>query len=254
MRSFVRGRVIHPRAMPVIQQRSDRPIYSPKALPLFGLSLRRSSRLTGELGLPSAGLYHRLLQDRLLTGWLTQAFERVRDCILQSVRAISAEVVVDLFETADEIENFATCDRAAGGGAKMCAAAEWAIVVDEAIAGGRVEHGTGAIRIFRERFAAGGAKCARGDDRFAFRQVRSATGQFKMATFGLARAVPLNRTLRKIDIDLAHFGDCALQRLPVHDFGSTPAMACPAIQPVVQAAWKLKPPVMPSMSSSSPAK
>src|SRR5262245_29636549 len=29
-------------------------------------------------------------------------------------------------------------------------------------------------------------------------------------------------------------------------------IAWPAIQPVVQAAWKLKPPVMPSMSSNSP--
>src|SRR5207247_2261795 len=32
------------------------------------------------------------------------------------------------------------------------------------------------------------------------------------------------------------------------------AIAFPAIQPVVHAAWKLNPPVMPSMSSSSPAK
>ena len=32
------------------------------------------------------------------------------------------------------------------------------------------------------------------------------------------------------------------------------AMACPAIQPVVQADWKLKPPVRPSISSDSPAK
>src|SRR5581483_10276616 len=34
----------------------------------------------------------------------------------------------------------------------------------------------------------------------------------------------------------------------------TKAAAFPAIQPVVHAAWKLKPPVMPSMSSTSPAK
>src|SRR5690606_25597628 len=36
--------------------------------------------------------------------------------------------------------------------------------------------------------------------------------------------------------------------------GEARAAARPAIQPVVHAAWKLKPPVMPSMSSTSPAK
>src|SRR6202035_120746 len=126
----------------------------------------------------------------------------------------------------------------------------------------------------------GGAKRLARDDRLAFRQIRSAAGKFEMTTFRLAQAIALDRPLRKIDINLSHFRQRDLQFLRrtggtcfcmpkdepklvpphleisrVHGVpGSTPDIACPAIHPVVQAAWKLKPPVMPSMSSSSPAK
>ena len=45
---------------------------------------------------------------------LAQLFERDVDCFLQYSRTSSAEVVIDLFEATNEIENFATRDRAAG--------------------------------------------------------------------------------------------------------------------------------------------
>src|SRR5204863_6283092 len=75
-------------------------------------------------------------------------------------------------------------------------------------------------------------------------------------TLGLTQAIALDRPLRKIDIHLSHFIERVLHFIrAIHgEIDSTPAMACPAIHPVVHAAWKLKPPVMPSMSSSSPAK
>jgi hypothetical protein len=44
------------------------------------------------------------------------------------------------------------------------------------------------------------------------------------------------------------------RRQPMESSVHFAAIAFPAIQPVVHAAWKLNPPVMPSMSSSSPAK
>ena len=41
---------------------------------------------------------------------------------------------------------------------------------------------------------------------------------------------------------------------PRSGFNQTPPPGCPASQPVLKAAWKLKPPIGPSKSSTSPAK
>ena len=166
-----------------------------------------------------------------------------------------------IFEAPNEIKDFAAREWSTGRGAKVSAATEWPIYVDQAIACFLLKHWARSISSFRQRFPTGRAKSLGPEDRFAFRQIRSPSGQFEMTAFGLAQAIALDRPLREIDINLSDFiqrvlrplGKCIL-RLHSSIFGSTPAIACPAIHPVVQAAWKLKPPVMPSMSSSSPAK
>ncbi len=84
------------------------------------------------------------------TSLLAHLSQGVADGSLQNTRAFSSQIAVDLFETTDEIENLVTCDHSARRSAKMCAAAERAIVVDQTIAGGGVEHGTGAVEILRK--------------------------------------------------------------------------------------------------------
>jgi hypothetical protein len=108
-----------------------------------------------------------------------------------------------LFKAPDKIDNIAARDWSAGRRAEVCAASERPIVVDQTIAGHRLEHGTGAIGIFRQRLPASGSKRASSDDCFPFCEIGSSAGQFEMAAFGLARAAPFNRPLLKIDIDLS---------------------------------------------------
>jgi hypothetical protein len=54
------------------------------------------------------------------------------NCGRENSRAIAAELFVDLFEAADEIDHLAAGIGSAGGGAKVRAAAEWPVIVDEA--------------------------------------------------------------------------------------------------------------------------
>ena len=51
------------------------------------------------------------------------------------MRAIAAELFVDLLEAADEVEDIAAGVGSAGGGAEVGAAAEGAVFIDEAARG-----------------------------------------------------------------------------------------------------------------------
>jgi hypothetical protein len=95
-------------------------------------------------------------------------FERVGYRILQSARTISAQGKIDIFEAADEVENFAARYWTASRRAEMRAAAEWPIFVDQTVACFSLKHWARSISVFRDRFSAGGAKRFRGNDRFAF--------------------------------------------------------------------------------------
>lgn len=110
-----------------------------------------------------------------------------------------------MFEAANQIDDIAARDRSTGRRAKMRSASERAGFVDQTIACFWMEHWARFIKICRQRCSAGGAQCFRRDERFAFRQIGRATGQFEMTTLGLARAIPLNRPLGKIDIHSSRF-------------------------------------------------
>ena len=77
-----------------------------------------------------------------------------------------------------------------------------------------------------------------------------------MTAFLQSHAIPVNPSCREIGIDLANFLKSCIhgEILTGIDDPGYSAIAFPAIQPVAHAAWKLKPPVIPSMSNSSPAK
>ena len=132
-------------------------------------------------------------------------FERFGYGVPQRPRTAFIQGKSDIFEAPDEIDDFAARDWSAGRCAKVRAAAERPIFVDQAIACFLLKHWARSISIFRERFSSGGAKRIGRDDRFTFRQTRSASGQFEMTTFSPAQAIALDRPLRKIDINLSHF-------------------------------------------------
>jgi hypothetical protein len=83
--------------------------------------------------------------------------ERCGDGILQMPRTVSIQGKIDIFEAPDEIEDFAARDRSTGGSAKVRAATEWPILVDQAVACFLLKHWARSISIFGKRFSAGGA-------------------------------------------------------------------------------------------------
>ena len=120
----------------------------------------------------------------------------------------------------------------------MGAASERPRLVNETIAGYFIEQWTGASDAFRQRLASGRTQRLRRDERFAFRQVRSATGELEMAAFFYPHAVAIDRSCREIGIDLANFfKSCVHSEIlaGIDDPGYS-AIAFPAIHPVAQAA------------------
>jgi hypothetical protein len=86
----------------------------------------------------------------------------------------------------------------------MRAATERTRLVDETIASG-IEQWTTAGWILRQHLAAGRAQGLGSDERFAFRQIRSAASQLEMAAFLYADTISVDRARREIGIDLANF-------------------------------------------------
>lgn len=119
------------------------------------------------------------------------------------MRAVSAKRRVDDLEAANEIEDFLTFVGAARGLAKVRSAAEWAVFVNPATRGFRIEQRTGAIGALGQLLASGGAHGARGNERLAAREVRHASGDLKVAALGEPLAVALNGALLKFGINRA---------------------------------------------------
>jgi hypothetical protein len=139
-----------------------------------------------------------------VTTAILTAAEHIGDRILQRARTVSVKRKIDIFQAPNQAKDFPTRDGSAGSGAKVRAATERPIFVDQAVASILLKHWARAISIFRERFSAGCAKGHGRDDRLAFRQIRSASSQFEMTAFRFSHAIPLDRLLRKIDINLSH--------------------------------------------------
>ena len=65
---------------------------------------------------------------------LSHFFEHVADRILQRARTISVQGKIDIFEAPNQIKDFAPRDWSTGSGAKVSAASEWPIFVDQTVA------------------------------------------------------------------------------------------------------------------------
>ena len=117
----------------------------------------------------------------------------------------------------------------------MGATTERARIIDETIAGLRVQQGAGAGRICGQRLAARCTKGFRCDERFAFGEVRRAAGQLEMAALLQSYAITIDRPRLEIGVDLANFVerrihsfDCSRDRrsrlqLPGHRVAGDPA-------------------------------
>ena len=87
----------------------------------------------------------------------------------------------------------------------MGAATERAGVVDQAIAGSRIEQGTSARRIGGQRFAPCRPQRLCREKSFPFRQVRCAASQLEMAALFYAHTAAIDRPRREIGVNLANF-------------------------------------------------
>jgi hypothetical protein len=115
-------------------------------------------------------------------------------------------LAIEIFQAADQVEDFAARVGAAGGGAEMGAAAEGAILVDEAAAVLAQER---AIALARggQRLAPGGADGLRGDERLAAGELRRFAGQAELAALGAAEAGAFDRPGVDLAVDGADFSE-----------------------------------------------
>ena len=115
--------------------------------------------------------------------------------------AVSTELGIDFFQSADEIENFPAFHGAASSLAEVSAAPERAGIVDEAFMGLGLEERTGSVVRFREMFSAGSSKAMGGDQGFPSGQLGSFSCEFELATFRSTKAVAADRSLGEIRIN-----------------------------------------------------
>ena len=139
-------------------------------------------------------------------------FQSPRDRRGKGVGAISTELGIDFFQSADEIENFPALHRAASCLAEVSAAPERAGIVDEAFVGLGLEKGTGSVGGFRQMFSAGGAKAMGGDQGFPSGQLGSFSREFELAAFRSTKAVAPDRSLGEVGINRTDAGKGLFQR------------------------------------------
>ena len=132
------------------------------------------------------------------------------ECFLHGGRqwaaTVASELGVDFLQSVDEIADFSPGVRSAGGGAKVGAAAEGAVEVNEATTL-RIEQWTSAVGALGEAGAAGGAQGFGGGEGFAFSEVRCAAGEFEMAALGAQRAVAFDGAGGHFRVDRADARD-----------------------------------------------
>ena len=126
-----------------------------------------------------------------------------RDRLSQGLGAIAGELLVDGFESMNEIDDAGALQHSAGGGAEMGPAAEGTVGVNLA-ATVFAEKGTGAVGglIGGHGLPPRRAPTGGGDDGFAACELGRSSGETKSATLRPSLAVALGGPLREIGIDL----------------------------------------------------
>jgi len=117
------------------------------------------------------------------------------------VGAVSTELGIDFFQSADEIENFPALHRAASSLAEVSAAPERAGIVDEAFVGLGLEKRTGAVGGFGKMFSTGSTEAVGGEQGFPAGQLGSFSRKFELATFRSTKAVAPDRSLGEIRVN-----------------------------------------------------
>ena len=115
--------------------------------------------------------------------------------------AVSTELGIDFFQSADEIENFPALHRAASSLAEVSAAPERAGIVDEAFVGLGLEKRTGAVGGFGKMFSTGSTEAMGGEQGFPAGQLGSFSRKFELATFRSTKAVAPDRSLGEICVN-----------------------------------------------------
>ena len=124
------------------------------------------------------------------------------------MRAVAAELFVDLLEAADEIDDFAARIGSARRGAEVGPAAEGSVLVNEAARALRIQQGARPVSAGRQRFASGGLERAGREQGLAAGQVRDFAREFEVATLGAEFTVALDGAGGQVAVDAAHLLEC----------------------------------------------
>jgi hypothetical protein len=108
------------------------------------------------------------------------------------VGAIATKVLVDFLKAMDEMQHVFSSIRSTCRRAKMGAATEGPILIDQATSGEWVEHRTGPIRRGRQGFPPRGAKSFGNNQSLAPREVGRFSCEAKLAALGTKRARALD--------------------------------------------------------------
>lgn len=119
--------------------------------------------------------------------------------------AFVAEVGVDGFESADEVQNVPPGVWATGWGAKMGAASKGTVLIDEAASGEGIEKRAGTVFGFGEGFSSGGSEGFCGEQSFSLGELGDESGALEVAAFRAQLAVAFGLAGGEVGINLPDF-------------------------------------------------
>ena len=125
--------------------------------------------------------------------------------------SIATEIGIDGLESANEIENIFAIHGTASGLAEVGTTTKGARLIDEALLGLGLKKRAGTVGGCGQRFAACGTEALGCEKSFATGEVGGTAGEFKLATFGTAKAVALDGALGEVGVDGANGGEGSFQ-------------------------------------------
>ena len=125
--------------------------------------------------------------------------------------SIATEIGVDGLESANEIEDIFTIHGTACGLAEVGTTTKGARLIDEALLGLGLKKRAGTVGGCGQRFAACGTEALGCEKSFAAGEVGGTAGEFKLTTFGTAKAVALDGALGEVGVDGANGGEGGFQ-------------------------------------------
>ena len=125
--------------------------------------------------------------------------------------SIATEIGIDGLESANEIEDIFAIHGTTCGLAEVGTTTKGSRLIDEAMESFGLKKRAGTVGGCGQRFAACGTEALGCEKSFAAGEVGGTAGEFKLATFGAAKAVALDGALGEVGVDGANGGEGGFQ-------------------------------------------